>query len=121
MLPLATFDTAWSIIARSHWDSSYNGVDWNAVRDSLRPRAEAAATQGDLRQVLQAMVLSLGQSHFAIIPQEVSDVASGTSRANDAPGDGQVGVTPRWIDGEVLVAAVARAAPRPRRECSRGG
>lgn len=44
--PAATFDTAWSIIARSYWDTTYNGVDWKGVRDELRPRAAAARNTG---------------------------------------------------------------------------
>lgn len=72
-LPLATFDTAWSIIQRTHWDTTYNGVNWLAVRDELRPRAAAAQTRGALRAVLSDMLSRLGQSHFAVIPQELAD------------------------------------------------
>lgn len=114
ILPLATFDTAWTIIARSHWDSTYNGVDWPALRDSLRPRAEAARTQQELRQVLQTMVLALRQSHFAIIPREVSAAATGgdgTAGDADASRDGQIGIGTRWLDGELVVSAVQAGSP----------
>ncbi len=106
ILPLATFDTAWTIIARSHWDSTYNGVDWKALRDSLRPKAEAATSQQALRQVLQSMVLALRQSHFAIIPREVSGAATGQTGDDDASREGQVGVRSRWLDGELVVTEV---------------
>jgi carboxyl-terminal processing protease len=111
VLPLATFDTAWSIIARSHWDSTYNGVNWTALRDSLRPKAAAASTQQELRQVLQTMVLSLRQSHFAIIPQEVSDVALGEGPSRGEGGEGQIGVAIRWIDGKIVVSHVESDSP----------
>jgi carboxyl-terminal processing protease len=65
--PLVTFDTAWAIIARTHWDTTYNGVNWRALRDTLRPKAAAAKTTGQLRSVLSDMVGSLKQSHFSII------------------------------------------------------
>ncbi len=104
--PLATFDTAWAIIERTHWDTAYNGVDWNALRDSLRPSAAAASTQGELRGVLMQMVGSLNQSHFSIIPREISDVTSGETSNPSAVRDAQVGLTVRWIDNEVVVAAV---------------
>ena len=71
--PVATFDTAWSIIRRTHWDTTYNGVNWLALREELRPRAAAAHTRGELRLVLSEMVGRLRQSHFAIIPQELAD------------------------------------------------
>lgn len=106
VLPLATFDSAWTIIERTHWDTAYNGVDWNALRDSLRPRAAAATTQEQLRAVLRQMVGSLKQSHFSIIPSEVSDVATGGGGTAESSREGQVGLTTRWIDGEVVVTNV---------------
>ena len=116
--PLVTFDTAWAIIARTHWDTTYNGVSWKSVRDTLRPRAAAAKTTGELRGVLSEMVGRLKQSHFAIIPREVSDA---TSSDGGSPVDqnGTIGATLRYLDGAVLVTQVpansgaARAGVRP--------
>jgi carboxyl-terminal processing protease len=104
--PLATFDSAWVIIARTHWDTTYNGVDWAALRDSLRPRAAAASTQRELRRVLQQLVGSLRQSHFDIIPQEVADVATGDQQRLELPRTAQVGLTTRWSRDGVLVTRV---------------
>jgi carboxyl-terminal processing protease len=39
---LASFDTTWAVIEHTHFDSTFNGVDWAAAREELRPRAEAA-------------------------------------------------------------------------------
>ena len=114
-LNAATFDTAWSIIARSHWDSTYNGVDWKAVRDSLRPKAVQARTVEQLRSVLRTMTGTLGQSHFSIIPSESSEGPSGPER--DQSGD--IGATIRDVDGAILVTTVRaggaaeRAGMRP--------
>lgn len=104
--PLATFDSAWTIIGRTHWDSAYNGVDWGALRDSLRPRAAAATTQRELRRVLQQLVGSLNQSHFDIIPQEIADVATGNERRLELPRTAQVGLTTRWSADGVLITRV---------------
>jgi carboxyl-terminal processing protease len=64
----ATFDAAWDIINRTHYDTNFNGVNWRRVREELRPQAEAATSTEALRAVLEAMVHRLGQSHFGIIP-----------------------------------------------------
>jgi carboxyl-terminal processing protease len=104
--PLATFDSAWTIIGRTHWDTTYNGVDWAALRDSLRPRAAAATTQRELRGVLQQLVGSLRQSHFDIIPQEVADVATGTEQRLELPRTAQVGLTTRWSKEGVVITHV---------------
>jgi carboxyl-terminal processing protease len=103
--PLATFDSAWTIIGRTHWDTTYNGVNWSALRDSLRPRAAAATTQRELRRVLQQLVGSLRQSHFDIIPQEVADVATGEQQL-ELPRTAQVGLTTRWSADGMLITRV---------------
>lgn len=120
-LALVTFDSAWNRIRVTHYDSAMRGVDWNAVRDSLRPRAASAATLGDLRSVIGAMLATLGESHFTLIPQEGAD-ALDPARAIDqaAPGaPGEVGLDVRLVGDTVLVTSVrpgsaaARAGVRP--------
>ena len=76
---LETFDEAWRIIAETHWDPEFRGVDWEAVRQELRPRAAEATSVVDLRGVIREMLGRLGQSHFAIWPGD----AIGNIRTND--------------------------------------
>lgn len=109
----AVFDTAWTIIRRTHWDTTYNGVNWEAVREELRPAAAAAKTRGELRQVLSTMVGRLRQSHFSIIPQEVAD-ASTVERRDTARGDrasGTAGFDSRLGPSGMLVAEVDTGGP----------
>lgn len=113
---LITFDTAWAIIRRTHWDSTYNGTDWIAVRDELRPRAAAARTRGELREVLSDMVGRLRQSHFAIIPQEVSDATNAEALSGDRDdraeqADGSPGFDVRLAGNQLLVSAVDTGGP----------
>lgn len=73
------FDAAWIIVRDTHFDPTFNGVNWDQVRDELRPRAEAARTPEALRAVIEAMLARLGQSHFAVVPAaaggEVADLS----------------------------------------------
>ena len=114
-LATSTFDSAWTIVARSHWDSTYNGVNWRAVRDSLRPKAAAAGDIGELRLVLTKMLATLGQSHFAILAGELNDGPA----SDDRDQSGSIGATIRDIDGMMIVTAVRaggaaeRAGMRP--------
>ncbi|MFM7052069.1 MAG: S41 family peptidase [Planctomycetota bacterium] len=71
--PLETFDAAWTIVRDSYYDPRMKGIDWNAVRDELRPKAESAASVEELRGVLGEMLARLGESHFGIIPAEVAN------------------------------------------------
>jgi carboxyl-terminal processing protease len=98
--PLTTFDAAWTLVRDSHFDRTLNGVDWNAVRTELRPKAAAAKTVGELRAVLRDMLGRLGQSHFAVIP------ASGDSAAKASDMSGDTGIDVRLVDGVVVVTSV---------------
>jgi carboxyl-terminal processing protease len=109
-----TFEAAWTIIRDTHFDQTLNGLDWNAVRTELRPRAVSARSAGELREVLRDMLARLGQSHFAVIPGGVD----GSSKSVvDMSGD--TGIDVRLIDDAVIVNAVegdsaaAKAGIRP--------
>ena len=67
----ATFDAVWTTVRDSHWDATLGGVDWNAVRVELLPKATAAESNDALRAVLTDALSRLKQSHFAIIPGEL--------------------------------------------------
>ena len=115
--PLVTFDSAWSIIGRTHWDTTYNGVNWTALRAELRPRAAAATTTGELRAVLSEMVARLKQSHFSIIPREIADgngsgAGGGSSTGAPSPDrSGSIGAEVRYLDGTLVIAQLDRDGP----------
>jgi carboxyl-terminal processing protease len=101
----ATFDTAWSILHRSYWDTTFNGVDWRAARDELRPRARAARTDAELRGVIQGMLDRLGASHLVVIPRDAAEaLAAEQDRGDGEPGD--AGLELRWADDALLVTRV---------------
>lgn len=70
---LADFDRAWELVYETHFDPSFNGVDWVAVRDELRPKAAQAGSRREIRMIMQDMLSRLGQSHFGIIPSSASE------------------------------------------------
>lgn len=113
---LESFDAAWRIVYETHFDSTFNGVDWVALRDSLRPPAEAARTTARLRGLIVDMLGRLGQSHFTLIPRELADPSDST-RGDAARGT--TGLDVRLLGGQVLVTRVdsgsgaARAGVRP--------
>lgn len=103
-LAVETVDSAWSIVHRTFWDTTFTGVDWRAVRDSVLPLAERARTNEEVRAIIRGMVGQLRQSHFAVIPAdaEEDDVRA---RAEGTPGD--AGMDVRRVDGRMLVTRVA--------------
>jgi carboxyl-terminal processing protease len=83
---LETFDAAWTIIRDSHFDPKMNGVDWQAVRSELGPRAASARDDGELRDVIREMLGRLGLSHFALIPSGRDTVTGPPVDLGGAPG-----------------------------------
>lgn len=109
-----SFDYVWQTIRTRHWDPNLNGVDWQAVRDELRPKAEAAESQAAARDAIQDMLARLGQSHFAILPAEVyEDVEARPDPEADGrqAGDGRSGLDVRMIDGRAVVWRVEPNSP----------
>ncbi len=113
---LATFDDVWTTVRDRHFDPNLNGVDWDAVRDELRPRAAQAATQRDLEQVLGEMLARLDQSHFAVLPRSMlppldAGEDAGEEGAQGSDEDGDLGFDVRLRQGELLVTAVTAGGP----------
>jgi len=104
---LATFDAAWRLVRDTHFDPTFNGVDWNQVRNDLRPRAAAASTDDALRGVIRNMLARLGQSHFVLLPSTAVD----TRDAGVVDATFDAGVDVRLLDGRVLVSAVRHGGP----------
>ena len=107
-LAVETFEAAWTIVRDKHFDKSLNGLDWNAVRAELQPRAAAAKNVSELRAVIRDMLGRLGLSHFAILPA-TSESSGGSAALSDSSGD--AGFDVRWIDRQVIVSEVDPAGP----------
>lgn len=123
--PVETFDAVWTIVRDQHFDRELNGVDWDAVRAELEPRAATVASQDELRGLLGEMLARLGQSHFAIIPGDAPAAApaSATTEADaerptasgpagDAA-DGAVDAATTRATTEVARDAATAAPPAP--------
>jgi carboxyl-terminal processing protease len=119
-LALATFDSAWTRIRNLHFDSTFGGLDWNAVRAELRPRAAQVRTTGELRKLLSEMIGRVGVSHYSLIPLEYSD--SFDPRRPGGPQEGSVadaGLELRAVGDDVVVwrvtpdGAAAAAGVKP--------
>ncbi len=113
-LNAATFDAVWATIRDTHWDPTLGGIDWLAVRTELMPLAQAAKDDEQLRAVLTVAMGRLGQSHFAIIPGELSRAlpdAPETDAPATAPGAAP-GAAPGTAPGTAPEAAPA-ASPEP--------
>jgi carboxyl-terminal processing protease len=110
-IALATFDSAWQRVRNVHYDTTMRGVNWDHVRDELRPRAERARTVGELRSVLTEMVGRLGESHYGVIPQEAEEIFDPGPAGDPGAQPGDVGLSLRLLGADVVVSRVVRGGP----------
>jgi carboxyl-terminal processing protease len=110
---LATFDSAWARIRNTHYDASFNGLDWDAIRMQLRPRAASASSLAELRSILRDMLARLGESHYSLIPFEVADAlgSSGRDDGGEAGYPGDAGLDVRIVEGRLAVWRVDPDGP----------
>jgi len=100
-----TFDRVWQTVRDKHWDLESTGVDWDAMREKYAPRAEAAETKAELRQVLREMLGQLGQSHFGILAPESSEAVR-SLEADFPGGEGITGFGVALVEDRVFIVSV---------------
>lgn len=123
--PAAVFLEAWRITKLAFYDPDMRGVDWDAVRDELLPRARAAATQAELSAVINDALSRLKASHtghyaphqreyYELLdifhPDGVPERAGSKIRPGPVEYVG-IGLATRVIDGRVFVEDVYDTGP----------
>ncbi len=111
---LASFDETWQTVADTFYDAAFGGLDWNAIRAELRPKAEAAASADDLRRVISDMLARLKRSHFVLLSSSSTDVDAGPI------GPATVPIEMRITAQGVLVTRVDPESPTARAGLSAG-
>jgi carboxyl-terminal processing protease len=97
-----SFDIVWRTVKEKHFDPTFGGLDWDAVRRKYEPRVAKVRKGGELYSLLNEMLGELRQSHFGVIPPEaILDDGS-----FNLPG-GNIVVDLRIVDGQVLITRVA--------------
>ena len=66
--PLEEFDAALQILRANFVAERAARIDWDALRAELRPRAQAAQSNDEVRALIREMLDRVGQSHFALLP-----------------------------------------------------
>jgi carboxyl-terminal processing protease len=104
---LASFDTAWLRVRDNYYDATMRGIDWVALRDSLRPLVERGESRADTRAAISTLLSRLGESHFGVLPGEAMD--AGAATVAGLPGD--AGLVLRFVDSALVVTRVEEGAP----------
>src|SRR5258706_14753138 len=75
-LDLDSFEKVGTTVRDKHLQAKPGGLDWQAIHNEYRPRAEKAASPAEARAVIQEMIGRRGQSHFGVIPADMYSLES---------------------------------------------
>jgi carboxyl-terminal processing protease len=64
------FLKAWGTISNRYFDRTFNGLDWDKVRQDFMPRVNAAKSDAEVHRLIEEMIGKLDKSHFGLIPPE---------------------------------------------------
>jgi carboxyl-terminal processing protease len=101
---IASFDQLWQAVADTFWDPKYDGVDWNGIRDELRPKVLASKSRDEARLIMADALHRLGKTHFGIAPSEDS-----TPGAPD--GDAEPGLDLRMLGSDAVIVTIEADSP----------
>jgi len=105
-----SFDQVWRTVKDQFYDPTLRGVDWEAARVELRPKAADATTMAEAREAMNELLGRLGESHFGIIPRDSYDDVSGRTGGTESL-EGVTGIEARPVGGRALVWRVDPGSP----------
>jgi carboxyl-terminal processing protease len=106
---LTVFDETWALVRDRYVYRDFRGLDWDAVREELRPRAEAAASEPEFYAVMEELIERLGDEHSRFdTPQEVAEEAQRFSGTLVYAG---IGALVRELPDGVLITRLAPGGP----------
>jgi carboxyl-terminal processing protease len=98
---LRIFDDVWEQVRERYFDPGFQGVDWQEVRQDLRPRAAEAHDEAELYAVLRRMLGRLRDPHTRVF-------APGESTDWRVQRYVSVGIAVRELAGGIVVTDVER-------------
>ncbi|HKX33353.1 MAG TPA: S41 family peptidase [Blastocatellia bacterium] len=100
-LRLQSFEIVWSKVKEKHFDPTFGGLDWEAVRRRYEPRVAQAKDDREFYRLLNEMLGELQQSHFTVIaPEAILDDGSAGSPS------GSIGIDLQILDDQAVVTRV---------------
>ena len=98
------FEAVWSRINTAHFDPTFGGVNWLAMKKKYAPLVAKTKNNAGLYGLLNKLIGELHQSHFAILPPEAYSVSETVGKT--ARGVGESGLTVGLLEGQPVVLAV---------------
>ncbi|MEM6472160.1 MAG: S41 family peptidase [Planctomycetota bacterium] len=98
----------WQTIQDFHWDRELIEEKWTPILPEFEAKLTKTESVDEAREVMQAMIGRLGQSHFSIIPSRVYDRQK---ELGIEEGSGMLGLQVRLVEDQLVVVRVADDSP----------
>lgn len=110
---IASYDSAWSAVSRTYWDTTFIATKWRLAHDSIRATLGADADIAAVRAAIRALIAVPGQSHFVLLPSTAVPIPDGDG-PSDALRPGTTGLDVRAIGPDIVVWRVEPDGPAAR-------
>jgi carboxyl-terminal processing protease len=105
---LRVFNGVWDLVNRKHYDTKFQGVDWNGAAATFGPKAAAAPDEAALYRILNEMLAPLNDSHtHALTPARAIERRT---QVRARTGFNMSRLDQRWVVTEVLPDSPAEEA-----------
>jgi len=94
-----SFEKVWTTINEKHYDPTFGGVEWKAVRRIYEPKALAAKSDSEFHGVLRQMLGELKLSHFSVYQPESNVETTKVVR-------GVTGIELKILDSQAVISEV---------------
>ena len=61
------FERAWQIVQENYVRDSFNGIDWEAVRQEYRPQVDAVESRDEFYDIMEAFIAELNDNHSRFV------------------------------------------------------
>jgi tricorn protease len=100
------FEEAWRTMRDEYYDPKMHGYNWSALHDKYKPRALAASTSADFRDMFNLMLGELNSSHMGFIAADRTETQKETT--------GLLGAELLPVTDGVMIKHIIQNAPADR-------
>jgi carboxyl-terminal processing protease len=102
----ASLDTIWRTVSETHYDSTFDGMDWHAIHTRYEAQIADIEDDDEFRRLMNEMLQELGLSHYAVFRTE-DKAATGSPLLSE----GYLGLAIRLLDDRAVVSSVKPEFP----------
>ena len=103
---LKSFDMVWKTVNESHFDPTFGGIDWKAMRDRYHPQIVSSSGIEDFNRITNNMLFELRLSHLLVATEKMLKTYMPTLFS-----EGTVGIDVRWMQNKVVITKINPGCP----------